>query len=164
MPASSTKPQACGASGQWLAVPLLGATASQRPPAGTPVTFLVVLVCACSVAKSCPPLCDPMDCSPSGSSVQRISQARVLEWVAISFSRESSTQGLNPHPLHWQADSLLLWHLESPTSLVMVPVLSSSSCPTAQHPTSVLSWDHLPSQQLDLEFSPQKQLLEETKP
>ena len=35
-------------------------------------------------------LCDPMDCSLSGSSVQGIFQARVLEWVAISFSRGSS--------------------------------------------------------------------------
>ena len=35
-------------------------------------------------------LCDPMDCSPSGSSVHGISQARVLEWVAISSSRGSS--------------------------------------------------------------------------
>ena len=34
--------------------------------------------------------CDPMDCSPPGSSVHGISQARILEWVAISFSRESS--------------------------------------------------------------------------
>ena len=34
-------------------------------------------------------LCDPMDCSPPGSSVYGISQARILEWVAISFSRGS---------------------------------------------------------------------------
>ena len=34
--------------------------------------------------------CDPMDCSLPGSSVQGISQARILEWVAIYFSRESS--------------------------------------------------------------------------
>ena len=34
--------------------------------------------------------CDPVDCSPSGSSVYGISQARILEWVAISFSRGSS--------------------------------------------------------------------------
>ena len=34
--------------------------------------------------------CDPMDCSPPGSSVRGIFQARVLQWVAISFSRESS--------------------------------------------------------------------------
>ena len=42
------------------------------------------------VAKSCPGLCNPMDCSPPGSSVRGILQARVLEWVAISFSRGSS--------------------------------------------------------------------------
>ena len=42
------------------------------------------------VAQSCPTLHDPMDCSPPGSSVHGIFQARVLEWDAISFSRESS--------------------------------------------------------------------------
>ena len=42
------------------------------------------------VAQSCPTLCDPMDCSLPGSSVHRIFQARVLEWVASSFSRGSS--------------------------------------------------------------------------
>ena len=44
----------------------------------------------CLVTKSCPTLCDLMDCSPPGSSVYGISQARILEWVAISFSRKSS--------------------------------------------------------------------------
>ena len=39
------------------------------------------------VAQSCPTLCDPMDCSLPGFSVHGIFQARVLEWVAISFSR-----------------------------------------------------------------------------
>ena len=42
------------------------------------------------VAQSCPALCDPMDCSLPGSSLHGIFQARVLEWVAISFSRGSS--------------------------------------------------------------------------
>ena len=42
------------------------------------------------VAQSCPTLCDPMDCSLPGSSVHGIFQARVLEWVATSFSRRSS--------------------------------------------------------------------------
>ena len=42
------------------------------------------------VAQSCPTLCDPMDCSLPRSSVHGIFQARVLEWVAISFSRGSS--------------------------------------------------------------------------
>ena len=44
----------------------------------------------CSVAKSCLTLCNRMDCSPSGSFVHGISQARILEWVSISFSRGSS--------------------------------------------------------------------------
>ena len=39
-----------------------------------------------SVTQSCPTLCDPMDCSPPGSSIPGIFQARVLEWVAIAFS------------------------------------------------------------------------------
>ena len=44
------------------------------------------------VAQSCPTLWDPMDYSPPGSSVHDISQARILEWVAISFSRGSFWQ------------------------------------------------------------------------
>ena len=40
----------------------------------------------CSVAQSCPTLCNPMDCRLPGSSVPGILQARRLEWVAISFS------------------------------------------------------------------------------
>ena len=42
------------------------------------------------VAQSCLTLCDPMDCSLSGSSIHGIFQARVLEWISISFSRGSS--------------------------------------------------------------------------
>ena len=42
------------------------------------------------VAQSCLTLCDPVDCSPPGSSIHGILQARILEWVAISFSRGSS--------------------------------------------------------------------------
>ena len=40
----------------------------------------------CMYVQSCPALCNPMDCSPWGSSVHRILQARILEWVAIPFS------------------------------------------------------------------------------
>ena len=48
-------------------------------------------MCVCVlVAQSCLTLCDPMDCSPPGSSVHGILQARILEWVAILFSRNSS--------------------------------------------------------------------------
>ena len=38
------------------------------------------------VTRSCPTLCNPVDCSPPGSSIHGIFQARVLEWVAIAFS------------------------------------------------------------------------------
>ena len=44
----------------------------------------------CMLSQSCPPLCDPIFCSPQGSSVCGILQARVPEWVAISFSNASS--------------------------------------------------------------------------
>ena len=40
------------------------------------------------VAQSCLTLCDPVDCSPPGSSVRGILQARILEWVAIPFSKD----------------------------------------------------------------------------
>ena len=46
------------------------------------------------VAQSCLTLSDPMDCSPPGSSVHGIFQARVLEWGAIAFSMNCSMLGL----------------------------------------------------------------------
>ena len=52
--------------------------------------FLKKLICFAATAakslQSCPTLCDPIDGSPPGSSVPGILQAKVLEWVAISFS------------------------------------------------------------------------------
>ena len=45
------------------------------------------------ITQSCLTLCDPMNCSPPGSSVHGILQARILEWVAISFSRDLSDPG-----------------------------------------------------------------------
>ena len=48
------------------------------------------IIVLCLVAQSCLTLCDPTDCSPPGSSVHEIRQAKVLEWVAIPFSRGSS--------------------------------------------------------------------------
>ena len=57
-------------------------------------------------AQSCPTLCDPMDCSLSGSSVDGIFQARVLEWVAISFSRGYFQPEIKPATPALQADSL----------------------------------------------------------
>ena len=53
-------------------------------------TCVKVKVSESEVAQSCPTLCDPVGCSLPGSSVHGIPQARILEWVAISFSRGSS--------------------------------------------------------------------------
>ena len=44
----------------------------------------------------CPTICDTIYCSPPGSFVPGISQSRILEWIAISFSRGSSHPGLEP--------------------------------------------------------------------
>ena len=62
------------------------------------------------VAQSCPTFWDPMDCSPPGSSVHGILQARILKWVVIPFFRGIfPTQRSNSHLLrllHWRAGSL----------------------------------------------------------
>ena len=59
-------------------------------------TFLYSIIC-CAKSLSHVQLCDPMDCSPPGSSVHGDLQARILEWVAMSSSRGSSTGDL-PDP------------------------------------------------------------------
>ena len=51
--------------------------------------YRVYKVCDMKVAQLCPTLCDPMDCSPPGSSVHAILQAKILERVAIAFPRGS---------------------------------------------------------------------------
>ena len=48
------------------------------------------MLCCAKSLQSCPTLCDPIDGNPPGSPVPGILQARILEWVAISFSRRSS--------------------------------------------------------------------------
>ena len=65
---------------------------------------------------SCVQLCDPLDCSPPGSSVHGILQAGILEWVAISSSRESSwprTEPMSPSSPALAGRSLSLSHLGS---------------------------------------------------
>ena len=79
-----------------------------------------VCVCVCVRAQSCPALWDPMDCSLPGSSIHGISQARILEWVAISSSRVCSwlkDKTYLLHLLHWWADSLPLCHKDTLTPL-----------------------------------------------
>ena len=64
------------------------------------------------VAQSCPTLCDPIDCSAPGSSVYGILQARILEWVTISFSRIRPHPGMEPEFLAgFLALQVILYHL-----------------------------------------------------
>ena len=103
--------QWCGRkNGYWSDTALLGITEQQKlfiifPSKAGPKVYLQYLInlggfgralithCEgswCSVAQSWLTLCDPVDCNPPGSSVHGIFKARILEWVAISFSRGSS--------------------------------------------------------------------------
>ena len=77
----------------------------------SPIQSLVSVPTACMRAKlfqSCPTLCDSMDCSPPGSSVHGILQARALEWVASPSSKGSSKPRYWTHVSYWQAGSLPL--------------------------------------------------------
>ena len=62
------------------------------------------------VAQSCPTLRNPMDCSPPGSSVHGIFQAKILEWGAIAFSQEDAQASSNLSaintPAHQEETSL----------------------------------------------------------
>ena len=69
---------------------LLWFWASSPSRSQDPCHYHISCMCVRSVTKSCVTLCDSMDCSPPGPSVHGISQARRLEWVAISYSRGSS--------------------------------------------------------------------------
>ena len=67
------------------------------------------------VAQSCPTLCDSMDCSPPGSSVRGISEARVLEWVAVySSPGDPQNQGSNLGLLHCRQLLYCLSHHGNP--------------------------------------------------
>ena len=63
------------------------------------VKYIHVYAAAAKLLQSCPTLCDPIDGSPPGSSVLRILQARILEWVAISFSNTCIYNVSISHPL-----------------------------------------------------------------
>ena len=84
------------------------------------------------VAESCPTLNDPMDCSPPGSSVHGIFQARVLEWGAIAFSKRFHTQ-----------KELATFSMA--TGIRAVPVMDSSSI-SPKHKKEILEVRTKPSQ------------------
>ena len=84
-------------------------------------------------AQLCPTLCDHMDCSPPGSSVHGILQARILEWVAISFSRESSQPRIEPWSSALQVDSLPLSHQGCSRYICFIYSLNIHGTSTCRH-------------------------------
>ena len=86
------------------------------------------IVC-CSVTKLYPVLYNPKDYSPPGPSVHGISKARILELVAISFSKGLFvTQGLNPSFVHWQVDSSPLTTWEAQYTWLGIRYTQSNVC------------------------------------
>ena len=85
----------------------------------------VYVTYCCLVTQPCWTLCDPMDCSPPESSVHGISQGRILEWVAISFSRGSSWLTLDLGLLHWQVDAFPVSNLGGPMLHMGVSLLDN---------------------------------------
>ena len=106
---------------------------------------LSLCVCVCVLAtQSCPTLCDRMDCSPPGSSVCGILQARIVEWVAIPFSRRSPQsifpiQGKNLGLLHCRQILYRLSPQGSP-SLGNLTLNCSEASPDTLNPFSGSSW------------------------
>ena len=88
--------------------------------------------------KSCPALCDPMNCSPQAPLSIGILQARILEWVAVSFSRGSfPTQGSNPGLPHCRRIFYQLSHKWSLRILEWVAYLFSSGSSWPRNRTRV---------------------------
>ena len=69
---------------------------------------------------ACPTLWGPMNCSPPGSSVHGISQARIVEWVAIPSSVDGPNPGTEVESLIWQMDYIPLRHQGSPNILTEI--------------------------------------------
>ena len=67
-------------------------------------------VCVCViVTQSCPTLCSPINCSPPGSFVHGILQARILEWVALPFARGSSQIKDRTWVSHTESTFFTIW-------------------------------------------------------
>ena len=95
----------------------------------------ILIMCVCSIVQLCLTLCDPMDCSPLGSSVHGIFQARILEWVTYPPLGDLPNPGSNPHLLcllHCQVDSLPLHHLGSSQILIIPTTKKNCNCERLQ--------------------------------
>ena len=126
-----------------------------------------VLYCSKSL-QSCSTLCDPMDCRPPGSSVHGILWAIILVWVTMPFSRGSSPPR-ESHLcllclLHWQADSLPLAPLGSPTLYHNIFIFCESVSHSVKSDSSVTPWTVAHQAPLSMEFSRQNPGIEPRSP
>ena len=91
---------------------------------------VVMYECAAAAAakslQSCPTLCDPIDGSPPGSPVPGILQARILEWVAISFSMYGCESWTIKRAEHRRIDAFELWCWRRPLRVKGDPTSPSS--------------------------------------
>ena len=83
------------------------------------------------VPQPCPTLCDPMNCSLRGFSVHGILQAKIVQWIAIPFSRGSSSPRIKP----WLPESQQILY-----RLSYREVLEFSTCPSAQEKRKLTLW------------------------
>ena len=123
------------------------------------IFYYSVCVCGVLVAQLYPTLCDPMDCSPLGSSVHGIFQTRTLEWVAISSPRGSfPPRDLTGSPA-LQADSspsepfylinLTSWATSHYSFLCSIPLEIIISPPVSMHTLQIPNLSvNLPSNNL----------------
>ena len=102
------------------------------------------------LCQSCPTLSEPTACSPPGSSVHRILQTRILEWVAMPSTRGSS----EPRSLSLQADSLL----SEPPGKPKNTRVGSLSLLQGIFPTQELNWGFLHCRQILYQLSYQGNL------
>ena len=79
------------------------------------------------VAKLCPTLSDPVDCSPAGSSAHGIFQARVLEWSAIAFSAFSTKEIISTEDLRMDRNQRNAGYLELGNKYIIRYILSRSN-------------------------------------
>ena len=99
-----------------------------------PIFLLTARVIKVLVTQSCVTLQDPMDCSPPGSCVLGIFQARILEWVAISFSRGIlPTQGSNSGLLHCRQILYQLSHQGRDCGKKKAPILGTNKIKLMWH-------------------------------
>ena len=108
------------------------------------ITTVVTCLQGALVTQSCLTLCDPMDCSPPGSSIHEISQARILEWVAIPSSRVSS-QPMDRTQSTWLY-RWATWWLEMSSFYwaevgLLLPSTSGSSSPVCESSVSLRPHD-----------------------